>query len=156
MKITAAHLAGLRPLPAPASPLGPWDRSTAFVAGFAVAILAVPELSAVFGAGEAPGAPHSAADLLVLLAVIAFFGIFPLVFLQHLYLQNVCKRPTRLARFASAAIALTLMSFATDAMKPLVGYEQKLAEDTRYAAERNPRIRSFDGSGRSPASLPAP
>ena len=145
-KITAAHLAGLRPLPAPESPLGKWDVSTAFVAGFAFAILAVPELSVIFGIGAQNGAPHPSTDLLVLLGVVSLFGIFPVVFLQHHFLQNVCKSPSRFTRVASALVALALMFFATNAMKPLVGYDQKLAEDRTFQA------RLVGEVNRSPAS----
>lgn len=150
-KITAAHLAGLRPRPTPDSPLGKWDLSTAFVAGFALAILVLPEVTALFGFGAEVGAPHSALDLLVLLGFIALFGIFPVVVLQHLYLQTYCKNPTRFDRAASALLALALMFFATSAMKPLVGYDQKIAENARELKSVGPLVGEVS---RAPASAP--
>lgn len=152
-KITAAHLAGLRPRPAPESPIGTWDSSTAFIAGVSLAFLGYPELSALNVAAKT-GVPYSAGELLVLLGVIALFGVFPLVFLQHCFLQHFFpklagKSPTRVVRLASAAIVLALMLFTTEAMKPLVGYDQKVA------ANRAARPRVIGDTNRMPASAPA-
>lgn len=151
-KITAAHLAGLRPRPGTNSPIGNWDLSTAFVAGFALALLTLPELTRIFGFATRAGAPHAAGDLLVLLGFIAVFGIFPAVVLQHLFLQNFCTRPGRFARVASALVALALMFFATSAMKPLVGYEEKMAENSRDPLVLPVPARLVGDADRSPAS----
>ena len=145
-KITAAHIAGLRPRPNQSSPFGQWDLSTAFVAGFAFTILTLPELSSIFAIVSQKGAPHSAIDLVVLLGLVGLFGIFPVVFLQHLYLQSMRKAPTRFAQVASALLALGLMTFATQAMKPIVGYDQKLAENRSFQS------RLLGDISRSPAS----
>lgn len=152
-KITAAHLAGLRPRPAPESPIGAWDSSTAFIAGVSLAFLGYPELAALNVAAKT-GAPYSAPELLVLLGVIALFGVFPLVFLQHCFLQHFFPKlagraPTRAVRLASAAVALAIMLFTTEAMKPLVGYDQKVA------ANRAARPRVIGDTNRMPASAPA-
>lgn len=147
-KITAAHLAGLRPRPPREPRSEKWDLSTAFVAGFALALFALPEMGAVFGFGMDKGAPHSASGLLVLLGVVAVFGVFPVVFLHHVFLQNFRHRPSRLVRFVSALLAIGLMHFATGAMKPLVGYEQKIAENRRFES------RIVGEASRSPASAP--
>ncbi len=153
-KITAAHLAGLRPRPGPESPIGKWDLSTAFVAGVAFAILALPELTSIVNFGAEKGAPHSAIDLLILLGLVGVFGIFPIVFLHHLFLQNICKSPGRVTRTVSAFIALALMTFTTGAIKPLLGYDQKLADDSRYVRTlaRPPGL--VGEASRSPASAP--
>jgi hypothetical protein len=150
-KLTAAHLAGIRPLPPPESPLGKWDVSTAFLAGFAFALLTIPELAVIAGAGNRAGAPHPSTDLLMVLAIIAVFGIFPVVFLQHHFLQNICQNPSRFTQVASVVVALAVMFFATTAMKPLVGYDQKLAENQSFQAHiaQAPVV---GGVSRSPAS----
>ena len=151
-KITAAHLAGLRPRPGPESPIGKWDVSTAFVAGFAFAILALPELASILNLGAQKGAPHSAIDLIFLLALVGTFGIFPIVFLHHLYLQNFCKSPGRMIRTVSTLIALALMALTTGAMKPLLGYDQKLADDSRYVRTLPRSTTTVGEASRSPAS----
>jgi hypothetical protein len=157
-RLTASHLAGLRPRPSPGSqaqaeshsPLGIWDTSTAVVSVLALLLIFGPELPSIFGPGALVGAPHPASDLLVLLTVLAVFGVFPIAFLQHLYLQNGCKRPTALNRTISCALALAAMFYATNAMKPLVGYNEKQREDRAYAERAVPVE-----NGRSPASVPA-
>lgn len=152
-KITAAHLAGLRPRPSPESPIGAWDSSTAFIAGVSLGLLAYPELS-VLAAAAKTGTPYSAGELLVLLAVIALFGVFPLVFLQHCFLQHFFPKlagraPSRFVRIASAVAALAIMMVTTAAMKPLVGYDQKVA------ANRSVLPRLLGDVNRMPASAPA-
>lgn len=158
-KITAAHLAGLRPRPPrePASPIGKWDRSTIFIAGFAFAMLFLPEVLPIFRLGARSGAPHSAVHLLVLLGLTSCFGIFPVVFAHHFYIQQACGRPTLVKRVLSAGIAFALMTCTTAVMKPLLGYEQKVAENARaWRLEHDPRSRSLAGDAiRSPASDPA-
>ncbi|MBS1960939.1 MAG: hypothetical protein JST04_01895 [Bdellovibrionales bacterium] len=151
-KVTAAHLAGLRPRPAPESPIGAWDSSTAFIAGVSLAFLGYPELSALNVAAKT-GMPYSAFELLVLLGVIALFGVFPLVFLQHCFLQHLFPKlsgrsPTRAVRLASAGVALAVMLFSTEAMKPMVGYDQKVA------ANRAAHPRIAGESNRMPAAAP--
>lgn len=138
-KITAAHLAGLRPRPAPDSPIGKWDASTTFLAGFALALFALPELGALLSFASGTGVPHPPLGLLLLLGVVALFGVFPAVFVQHFYIQNICTHPNRTHRIVSTLAALALMFFATAAMKPLVGYDQKLAEDHVYAERMKTR-----------------
>jgi hypothetical protein len=154
-KITAAHLAGLRPRPGPESPIGKWDLSTAFVAGFAFAILAFPELTSIFNFGAQKGAPHSATNLLFLLGLVGVFGIFPIVFLHHLYLQNFSKSPGRIIRAVAALVALAIMTFTTGAIKPLLGYDQKLADDSRYVRTLARSSAIVGEASRSPASAPA-
>lgn len=149
VKITAAQLAGIRPPPIPelgaSAPLGRWDRSTAFLAGFALVALAFPDLEAILTFG-AVGAPHPAGDLLILLGVIALFGVFPVVVFQHIYLQGAGTRRLAWKRAASAVIALGIMFFATGVMKSVVGYDEKIEKDRHYA-ESSPR------QDRSPASV---
>jgi len=147
-KITAAHLAGLRPRPSPVSPIGKWDLSTAFVAGFGLAALFVPELSSILGEYR----------LVFLLIFVAGFGVFPVVFIHHLFLQNVVTTPTRRLRFVSAVVALAAMYLATSEMKPIVGYDQKLVENARYAntvQRETEKLHVPVAASRSPASAPA-
>jgi hypothetical protein len=158
-KITAAHLAGLRPRPSPISPIGKWDTSTAFVAGFGLAALFVPEMASILGEDRlAPGSPFSAIDLAILLVFVAGFGVFPVVFLHHLFFQNIVTAPSRRLRFVSTLIALAAMYASTSEMKPIVGYDQKLEANARYANSirietQNHRV--LGDISRSPASTPA-